>query len=438
MSAYQFTMIGDIRIWGYEDMRKDFIDYLTNGGEKVYSVDWISPEIVNKNYAYIMTMRRPKVLFALHMPPPVHGASMVGKYIKDSKVVEEAFDCRFENIATAANLEDIGKLSFRKLTDVWGLVKRLRRAVKEHRPELVYYTPNATGMPFYKDFLVVESLKRMGCKVVVHYHNKGVATRQGRFLDNMLYKRFFKGLKVVLLADALYKDIEKYVDRENVQVCGNGVPDVSRAISRSVPQNATYPLNVLYLSNMMEEKGVYELLEACARLNAMRKCLVCRFVGGWKDITEEAFRDKALALGLTVSTPSSPDVNAMVQALGPKYGDEKVDCLKKANLFVFPTYYHNECFPLVLLEAMQCQLACISTREAAIPEIIDDGKTGFVIDKTADGKPSVEALTDAISTLIDDRMLCYNMGQEGRKKYEQEYTLDVFEKRIAGCLMNLL
>lgn len=383
-------------------------------------------------------MDKPRVLFALHLPPPVHGASMVGKYIQDSVVMNKAFDCRFENIATAANLEDIGKLSLRKVTGVLSLIKKLRKAVNEHNPKLVYYTPNATGMPFYKDWLVVTALKRMGCKVVVHYHNKGVSTRQNRFVDNILYKSFFKGLKVILLADALYTDIQKYVKRENVLICGNGVPDICRAISRNVPENATYPINMLYLSNMMIEKGVYELLEACARLNEQGMKFVCRFVGGWKDITEEEFRAKALSLGLSVSTPSSPDQNAIIQALGPKYGDEKVDCLKKASIFVFPTYYHNECFPLVLLEAMQCQLTCISTREAAIPEIIEDGKTGFVIEKTADGKPSVDELTHAIGKMIDDSMMCYDMGQEGRKKYEQEYTLEVFERRITECLKNVL
>lgn len=34
-----------------------------------------------------------KVLFILHMPPPVHGASMVGKYIHDSKIINNAFEC---------------------------------------------------------------------------------------------------------------------------------------------------------------------------------------------------------------------------------------------------------------------------------------------------------------------------------------------------------
>ena len=39
-----------------------------------------------------------KVLFILHMPPPVHGASMVGKYIHDSKIINNAFECHYPKI----------------------------------------------------------------------------------------------------------------------------------------------------------------------------------------------------------------------------------------------------------------------------------------------------------------------------------------------------
>lgn len=423
------TMYGDFRVYGYNNLRKDFEKYIESQDCHVVWDD------LNNVQAYIMTLERPKILFAMHMPPPVHGASMVGKYISESEVVSNHFDAEYFNITTAANLEDIGKLSFKKLTSVFSLINRLRQKVKEFQPDFVYYTPNATGMPFYKDWLVVKSLKMIGCKVVVHYHNKGVATRQHRWLDNLLYRSFFKNVKVILLAEALYSDIQKYVKREDVHVCGNGVPDLEQAIKRFVPDpNVSYPLNILYLSNMMEEKGVYQLLEACALLKQKGKQFVCRFAGGWKDISEDAFRENAKRLGLSVSTPGEEVKDADVVALGPQYGDDKLKCFKKANLFVFPTYYHNECFPLVLLEAMQCQLACISTNEAAVPEIINNGKTGIVVEKAADGKPSVSELANAIERMIDDRMLCYQMGQEGRKKYEMEYTLSKFEERLTGIL----
>ena len=168
---------------------------------------------------------KPKILFIMHMPPPVHGAAMVGQYIHDSEIINEKYDCHYVNLTTAKNLQDIGKVGVRKLFDFFKLLKIIRRAVKNVKPQLVYVTPNACGGAFYNDFVVVEMLKRLGCKVVVHYHNKGVATRQDRRLDNALYRRFFKGIKVILLSECLYSDVMKYVKREDVFVCPNGIPE---------------------------------------------------------------------------------------------------------------------------------------------------------------------------------------------------------------------
>ena len=91
----------------------------------------------------------------------------------------------------------------RKLLDFFKLLKKIRHEVKVVKPQLVYVIPNACGGAFCKDFVVVQMLTRLGCQVVVHYHNKGVATRQGKWLDNVLYKRFFKGFKVILLSECL-------------------------------------------------------------------------------------------------------------------------------------------------------------------------------------------------------------------------------------------
>lgn len=168
---------------------------------------------------------KPTILFILHLPPPVHGAAMMGKYIHDSKLINTAFDCHYINLTTAKNLQDIGKGGIGKLWKFICLLVRIHKEVKSKNPQLVYVTPNACGGAFYKDFVVVQMLKHMGCKVVVHYHNKGVAARQDNFFDNVLYKHFFKGLKIILLAETLYHDIKKYVKRNDVYVCPNGIPD---------------------------------------------------------------------------------------------------------------------------------------------------------------------------------------------------------------------
>lgn len=222
------------------------------------------------------------------MPPPVHGAAMMGKYIHDSQVINQSFNCRYFNLTLAKNLQDIGKGGIRKLRDFIRQLRNIRQEVKAFRPTLCYVTPNAKGGAFYKDFVVVMMLKAMGQKVVVHYHNKGVVTRQDKALDNFLYKRFFKGLKVILLAEPLYKDICKYVKREDVFICPNGIPEQETTPTKTAHEG----FNILFLSNMMKEKGVWDLVEACRILKERGKKFHCHFVGKWSDITEKNFQQK--------------------------------------------------------------------------------------------------------------------------------------------------
>lgn len=168
---------------------------------------------------------KPKILFVMHMPPPVHGAAMVGQYIHDSEPINRGFECHYINLTTAKDLQDIGKMGARKILNFWHLLRKIRKCIREVKPQLVYVTPNARGAAFYKDFVVVQMVKAMGCRVVVHYHNKGVATRQDRKMDDWLYRRFFRGIKVILLSENLYADIQKYVNRKDVFVCPNGIPN---------------------------------------------------------------------------------------------------------------------------------------------------------------------------------------------------------------------
>lgn len=97
-----------------------------------------------------------------------------------------------------------------------------------------------------------------------------------------------------------------------------------------------------------------------------------------------------------------------------------------------PTYYHNECFPLVLLEAMQQGVPCIASNEGGISDIIDNGKTGFIVEKKNAGQ-----LADKIEVLLKDPSLCQGMGQAGKKKFQAEFTIERFENRMKDILKQL-
>ena len=359
--------------------------------------------------------QRPKILFILHMPPPVHGAAMVGKYIHDSELINSEFECYYINLTTAASLEDIGRASFRKL---WAYVKLLTtiwQVVRQVIPDLVYVTPNAKGGAFYKDFIVVEMLKMMGCRVVAHYHNKGVSTRQDRWIDNLLYRKFFRGVKVILLGKSLYKDVEKYVKWEDVYICPNGIP-VTTAPLPEKKQNSIPRL--LFLSNLLESKGVFVLLDALKMLKDKDYSFICDFVGGeTAEIDVHRFQEEVHQRGL--------DRACLYQ--GKKYGKEKDVAYQQADIFVFPT--GNDCFPLVLLEAMQHGLPCISTNEGAISDIVDDGMTGYIVETQ-----NADHLAAKIEKLIIDKQKRMDMGMNGYRKFQERFTLDVFEKRMHDVL----
>lgn len=362
-----------------------------------------------------------KILFIMHMPPPVHGAAMIGKAIKDSKVINQRFECEYINLATAASISDIGKLSLGKLTAFGKLLVEIRQKVKRMKPELVYVTPNAKGGAFFKDFIVVQMLKAMGCKVVAHYQNKGVSTKQDSKVYDWCYRRFFNRLKVILLSPALFDDMKKYVKPENVYYCPNGIAESNWGMKPA--RNNAVP-KLLFLSNLIESKGVVVLLDALHILKEKGCLFECKFVGAESQEIDSARFGKLV---------EERGLQGVAMYVGKKYGDDKQHIYEETDIFVFPTFYHNECFPLVLLEAMENAIPCISTNEGAISDIIDEGKTGFVVERQNPG-----LLADRIEILLNDKKLREDMGNAGKKKFEEEFTLSKFEERMRGILGNCL
>lgn len=361
---------------------------------------------------------KPRILFILHLPPPVHGAAMMGQYIHDSKVINERFDCHYINLTTAKSLQDIGKGGVKKLWRFLCLLLRIVKGLLTVKPQLVYVTPNSHGGAFYKDFVVVQLIKLMGYRVIVHYHNKGVATRQDRWLDDKLYRLFFKNIKVILLAEALYGDVEKYVKRENVFVCPNGIPESLKG-EPTAEHNNVIP-QLLFLSNLLVDKGVLVLLDALKILKEKGYSFVCHFVGGeTAEIDAARFAEEVKTRGL----------DKMALYLGKKYDEEKNEEYDNADIFAFPTYYYNECFPLVLLEAMEHAVPCISTREGGVSAIIDDGVNGFMVEKR-----DANALADRMEFLLTHPEERTHMGIAGRQKFKNEFTLPKFETRMKQIL----
>ena len=358
-----------------------------------------------------------KILFILHLPPPVHGSSMVGQYLKDSKVVENTLDAQYINLSTSKTVDEIGKNPFVKVGRYFKILLQVIITLINHNPKIVYLAITAKGIGFYKDFPIAVLVKLFGKKLVLHYHNKGVKTRQQIFFDDLLYRILFKNTKVILLSKRLYEDVSKYVKQEDVFFLPNGIP-IPNAVEEVLPKNNMVS-QLLFLSNLIESKGVLVLLAALKKLKDNGIKFHCYFVGGEGDISSEQLNQKINDLNL----------QEYVTYLGKKYGDDKYEIFQSSDIFVFPTFYHNECFPLVLLEAMMFGLPVISTSEGGIPDIVKNDETGFVIENQNPNK-----LAEKIKWFIDNPEETSSMGEKGREHFLENYTLEIFENRLTHIL----
>lgn len=362
-----------------------------------------------------------RILFLLHLPPPVHGSSMVGQYIYRSNIINNAFGTHFVNLGTSKSVDEIGKHPIIKIGRYLNILSEFIRALIKYEPQLVYISITSKGIGFYKDFPIAILAKLFGKKLVLHYHNKGVRSNQHRFIDNIMYRLLFKNTNVILLSKLLYSDVSKYVPEENTFFCPNGIPAIK--LEEKIRPKHNNPTRLLFLSNLIESKGVYVLLGALKILNDKGVPFHCNFVGGEGDITIKQLNQKINDFNL----------QNKVTYLGKKYDEEKYNIYQYSDIFIFPTFYANETFGLVNIEAMMFGLPVISTNEGGIPDIVVDVETGFIVDKQ-----NSEKLAEKIKILIDHPEMRFRMGSAGRVKYEENYTLEHFERRIISILNKII
>ena len=389
--------------------------------------------------------KKPRILFVGTLPPPVHGSAVVSQQIKDSKLINETFDGDWVNLSTSRRMDEIGKTTLAKPFRLLGALCKEFWLLMTRHYDLCYLAITCHGNGFLKDSPFVLMAKMFRKKIVIHQHNKGMANDVDRWPYRWLLPLCYKNAKVILLSWYLYPDIEKVVPRENVMICPNGIKVAELPVQGSgfkvqghtdstenagtnshetwsmKPETNRVP-RLLFLSNLIESKGVLVLLDALKILKDKGYSFICDFVGGeTKEIDAKRLAEEVEKRGL----------NELALYKGRKYGKEKNEILSKADLFVLPTM--NDCFPLVLLEAMGHGKPVVTTPIGGISDIVEDKVSGLIA-KAGDA----QSLASTLEILMTNCDMILNLGKAGRKRLEEMFTEEVFEKRMQGLLVESL
>lgn len=365
-------------------------------------------------------MNKPRILFITPLPPPVHGSAMVSQYIRQSPLIRDTFQADFVNLSTSRRMDEIRKMNPMKLFRFIGSYFRVWGRLMTRRYDACYLATTCQGIGFLKDAPFVLLCKLFRRKVIIHQHNKGMSKDVDRWPYRWFMPKVYRHAEVVLLSWRLYPDVRKVVRKEQVWICPNGIPETMLS-GHSVRSTNAVP-RLFFLSNLLVSKGVIVLLDACQKLRENGNVFVCDFVGGE---TPEMNR------GQFVEEVRSRGLEGVVFYHGSRYGAEKEAFFRQADIFVQPTF--EDCFPLTLVEAMQHGLPIVSTDEGAIPDMVVDGENGFVVERTR-----VEPLVKALEKLLNDCELRKQMGENGRCRYKERYTLKAFEKKLQEILSGIL
>ena len=231
------------------------------------------------------------------------------------------------------------------------------------------------------------------------------------------------------------------IDPDRVVVIHNGVDtDVFR------PDHTTDALlrlgidpdrpSVVFLGRITRQKGIEHLLAAGPKIDPAAQIVFLASAPDTPEIGDE-MRRRAADLAATRGSV------VWLEEVLPRHDITQV--LTHATAFVCPSVY--EPFGLVNVEAMACEAPVVASAVGGIPEIIDEGETGFLVpfEASPNGTPADPArfagdLADAVNRLVADPALRAQMGATARRRVLERFswasvaarTADLYEGLVNG------
>ncbi len=231
------------------------------------------------------------------------------------------------------------------------------------------------------------------------------------------------------------------VDPAKVHVVHNGI-DVGEW-NRDEDDDAVAALgidparpSVVFVGRNTRQKGVPYLLRAAARLPAGVQLVLCL---GAADTKELAAETEVLIDTLREERGSV----ILIERMLPRR--ELIQVLSHATVFACPSIY--EPLGIVNLEAMACGAAVVASATGGIPEVVQDGVTGTLVDieQVSDGTGTpldpekfVSDFASALTALVSDPERARRMGVEGRRRAEEHFDWETIAKSTLSVYSGVL
>lgn len=350
-----------------------------------------------------------KILLIGPFPDPISGVSLANNVVE--KLLSESDKYKTDIINTSYPFFDefIGDFSFRKL--IFFLSLNLK-SFKIFRAQIIYMTPGQTffGVAKYSLFILLSKL--LNKTTIIHVHGNHL----GSCYDNLkgIKKKIFYLLissfsKGIVLSKSLRNNLTPFINHKLIFELPNFAEDY--LIENKNPLQSEN-LKIIFLSNLMYEKGITFFLESLRLLEE-------------KGIYYEAKIAGNIDVNLKQKIERTIKKLDNAAYLGVVKGQAKKDLLQWSNTFVLPTFYKMEGQPISILEALATKNIIITTEHAGIKDVIKNKKNGFFVQKK-----NAQSITNKLIYLSENLNKVDEISEENLLYFKNNFTLGIFKKKI--------
>jgi glycosyltransferase involved in cell wall biosynthesis len=275
------------------------------------------------------------------------------------------------------------------------------------RPDLVYLTVTRSRLGCLKDCALLAMAAAAGARAVVTVRGGDLGVFYascGPTLRRLVRWAYGRAARAIAIGPSLAGQYAGLVPAERVRIVWNAYPghEIAGPVERR-PRRPAEPLRLVFLSNVLPSKGLFEALEGAALARARGVPIRFTFAGAFQDRDGALARlpgfasanvGKAALAARFEATLDALGLRDVVRRIGTVAGRAKWDLLAASDVLVLPIWNPTEGQPLAIIEAMRAGCAVVTTACGGVRDLVEDGQTGRVV-----APRSAPAVAEAIEWL---------------------------------------
>ncbi|AOW17491.1 hypothetical protein LPB03_08435 [Polaribacter vadi] len=330
-----------------------------------------------------------KILLVGPFPKPITGLSLANEVLYKGLIKQNDVD--IINMSYSKFEEVVGGFNIYKM---FYFLKLNLYFFKSYKYDSIYITIGQSFFGVMKYALLILTGRLFNKNIVIHLHGNQLKGMYDNltFIKKIIIKRILSMANYgIVLSNSLKKNLTFCLKEENVFIINNFIEDDLFISDIEYNLKNYNDLRIVYIGNLMTEKGIFYLLDALNMLQEKNIIFKARFAGNIDgDIQEKVM--------------SYFERNKDLEYLGVVRNKDKKDLLLWANTFVFPSYL-IEGLPLSILEAIVTRNTIITTKHQSLNDILDEENL-FFVNKNSDEEIVNALLKQAIE--IDEQKILNN------------------------------